>query len=357
MKIDKFLKAFVAAAVMLTAVPAVAETYVASWNIRNLGWDNDKDFAALAEIGGAFDFIAVQEVMSEEGLEDFVDALETRTGSDWTSMASHAIGRGSYKEHYAFVWKDAKVTWLDGAAVYLDDRDIFSREPYSARFRTHDGVDFLVGTAHLIYGDTVEGREAEARALAGYRDWLYENFPGTPLFIMGDFNLTPDNGAWGPLSSSMRPLLRDGGTTLSKRDGQYANLYDNIWVQSEVALPISGWGIMKFPERLGVSHEIARASISDHAPVWVSLDASVDPIVFPPYMPQNPHLVEKTSTAGGNNTASQDVTEGNVMGNKNSDIYHLPGCSGFTRTSPKNRVWFNTEAEAVSAGFRRAKNC
>lgn len=47
-----------------------------------------------------------------------------------------------------------------------------------------------------------------------------------------------------------------------------------------------------------------------------------------------------------------------VVGNRNSNIYHLPvGCSGYTQVSETNRVYFDTEQEAVAAGFRRAGNC
>lgn len=47
-----------------------------------------------------------------------------------------------------------------------------------------------------------------------------------------------------------------------------------------------------------------------------------------------------------------------VIGNRNSSIYHLPaGCSGYNQVSENNRVYFETEADAISAGFRRAGNC
>ena len=46
-----------------------------------------------------------------------------------------------------------------------------------------------------------------------------------------------------------------------------------------------------------------------------------------------------------------------IVGNKNSKIFHLPGCSGYDRVSEKNRVYFNNAAEAETAGYRIAKNC
>jgi endonuclease YncB( thermonuclease family) len=49
--------------------------------------------------------------------------------------------------------------------------------------------------------------------------------------------------------------------------------------------------------------------------------------------------------------------EGQVIGNKNSKKYHLPGCPGYTQTAEKNRVYFKTAAEAEAAGYTKAGNC
>ena len=46
-----------------------------------------------------------------------------------------------------------------------------------------------------------------------------------------------------------------------------------------------------------------------------------------------------------------------IQGNRKSKIYHLAHCPGYARLSPANRVPFASEAAAVQAGYRRAKNC
>ena len=46
-----------------------------------------------------------------------------------------------------------------------------------------------------------------------------------------------------------------------------------------------------------------------------------------------------------------------VIGNRRSRIYHRPDCPSYTATVPKNRMMFNSEAEAEAAGFHRAENC
>jgi micrococcal nuclease len=43
-----------------------------------------------------------------------------------------------------------------------------------------------------------------------------------------------------------------------------------------------------------------------------------------------------------------------IVANRRSMIYHLPGSRGAARVSPKNRIFFATFEEAEQAGFRRA---
>lgn len=51
------------------------------------------------------------------------------------------------------------------------------------------------------------------------------------------------------------------------------------------------------------------------------------------------------------------ATSGRVIGNRRSGIYHVPGCRNYNDIAERNRVYFNTEAEARAAGFRKAQNC
>jgi hypothetical protein len=38
-------------------------------------------------------------------------------------------------------------------------------------------------------------------------------------------------------------------------------------------------------------------------------------------------------------------------------IYHLPNCPDYNKVSEKNRVPFASEADAVKAGYKKARNC
>lgn len=250
------------------------ELVIASWNIQHLGHGTNKDYQALGEVGSRFDFIAVQEVMTVEGIEAFKEALEAKTGEPWQLMHSHLVGRSSYKEMYAFVWRESAVEYLDGAVVYLDPGNLFAREPYSARFRDlKSQQDFAASTVHIVYGKKIAERESELEELANYWQWLEEIYPNTPVMLMGDFNMPPRHKGWQTLKNlGVKPLLVEqmGATTLSTKEGKYANLYDNIWLRSN-SLLVGDVGIIKFPLLLGLTHKEARRTVSDHAPVYMQL--------------------------------------------------------------------------------------
>ncbi len=51
------------------------------------------------------------------------------------------------------------------------------------------------------------------------------------------------------------------------------------------------------------------------------------------------------------------VSKGEVLGNKRSKLYHFSHCSGFSQVSERNQQWFESEQQALDAGFKRAGNC
>jgi endonuclease/exonuclease/phosphatase family metal-dependent hydrolase len=255
--------------------PAFADYHLASWNIKHLGWANDKrDWGRTAQVISPFDFVAIQEVHTEESVKRLEKAVETVTGESWDSLISgRAMGSSRYKEFYAFMWRSDRFSYQGGATVFIDTDNWFFREPFSARFRSSDGQhDFIAANIHVIYGDSVGDREAEAEQLDEYIGWVKETFvddsDAQGVLLMGDFNLPPQNKAFKDLHKTMKPSMTVGASTLSKANFKYANLYDQIWfsgVQPESA------GIFAFPSKLRVEHMYARERISDHAPIYIRM--------------------------------------------------------------------------------------
>jgi endonuclease/exonuclease/phosphatase family metal-dependent hydrolase len=272
----------VVACLAMMPLVAAADIVIGSWNIQNLGWDNDKRYDKVAHVAGHFDFLAIQELMNEAALERLEQEVEAITGEAWSSMASHALGRSTYREHYAFLWRDSAVEYDSGAVVFIDHRDAFAREPFSAKFRSRrSGQAFAAGTVHIAYGGSIGDRLPEIEALADYWQWLEEVYPDTARLLLGDFNLRPEHQGWEPLLSlGAVPAITTGATTLGLADGRYANLYDNFW-KTPGALEVTNRGILRFPELFGIGHERARDVISDHAPVYLVLGgATLEPLTF-----------------------------------------------------------------------------
>nr|WP_299380319.1 helix-hairpin-helix domain-containing protein [uncultured Halomonas sp.] len=250
---------------------ASADITIGSWNLKHLGWNNGKHLASVAKIMQGADLWALQEVMDTAAVQVLERQLEQQTGESWNSMASHAVGRNSYQESYAFVWRDASVEYTQGAVVYLDPGDLFAREPYLAEFRDKDGGETVaMAVVHIVYGDSRADRTPEIRELASIWDWMRDIYPGSARLIVGDFNLPPTDRAWQPLrDAGAQPAITTGATTLSERDGRYVSLYDNFWYDA-ASLDVAVVGIVHFPKILGIDHRTARDTISDHTPIYLT---------------------------------------------------------------------------------------
>lgn len=346
-------RALLFAGLLASSCHAVAALSVATWNIQRLGHNNQKSFPMLAKVISHTDFLAIQEVMTSQAVSKLEGEVEKATGESWSSMESDAIGRGSYKERYAFLWRDSKVAYEDGAVSYIDRRDVFEREPFSARFREIEtNQAFAVGTVHILYGDGIEDRAPEIKALADYWEWMLSVYDNTPnLFLMGDFNLPPSDPNWAPLLRQAWPLVTAGGSTLSSRDGRFANLYDNIFVGAGNAPTVEQVFVLNYPKLLGWNHTKSRKHISDHAPVFMKVSLS-------------------ESTSGGqvltaglqgayakDNTSNDQDLDQMIRGNSKSQIYHRPDCPSYNAIGRKNRVEFTSPEAAESAGYRLAGNC
>lgn len=61
------------------------------------------------------------------------------------------------------------------------------------------------------------------------------------------------------------------------------------------------------------------------------------------------------STRAPSPSTNTTTTAGKYIGNKNSQIFHLPSCTSLPKG--KNRVYFASRQEAINAGYRPCKRC
>lgn len=116
---------------------------------------------------------------------------------------------------------------------------------------------------------------------------------------------------------------------------------------------------VKYQEKLRQAEADAR---TNNRGLWASCSsdgksaaASIEPLIIGEVtnIKESPNVAGVTTN--GNNTC---LIKGNISGSGN--IYHLPGCGSYDKTvinETAGERWFCTEAEAVQAGWRKAKNC
>lgn len=70
-----------------------------------------------------------------------------------------------------------------------------------------------------------------------------------------------------------------------------------------------------------------------------------------------PTQVQQAANDSTVSTAETESAHFPIRGNRNSKIYHMKNCSTYNSMSENNIVHFASEAEAVNAGYRKAKTC
>ena len=110
----------------------------------------------------------------------------------------------------------------------------------------------------------------------------------------------------------------------------------------------------------GIGFSLGSISASSHNPTEIRVEEAFVPLNNTPETPADqlgttnkppPAVGPTPAPATGDCSASQ--IKGNV-GASGSKVYHKPGGSFYNRT--KAEACFNTEAEAVAAGFRKSSN-
>lgn len=64
-------------------------------------------------------------------------------------------------------------------------------------------------------------------------------------------------------------------------------------------------------------------------------------------------ILHRPARPGASTTVGKPLFAGNIIGNKRTRVYHMPGDRG-ALPAAQNRVYFHTEGQARAAGFRRA---
>ena len=260
---------------------------IASFNILRLGqdgYDAKRDWDKTVEVLVQFDIVSLLEVIKEDGVQTLLEKVMTRDGRDWECVSGRAVGRGSYKEHYTFIWRDEDIDLVGGSeGAYPDDGDLLEREPYFATFRA-GSFDFTLVAVHSYYGDATADRQAEARLVDDVFLYVQGLDPDEDdVILMGDFDLSVSDGAWSEMEEIPAIVHLFPGTfkTTLGTNNKRSSAYDNIWLQTFYTSEYTGkQGAYDFDDELypGIvdAFKVARSEISDHVPVWATFCADQD---------------------------------------------------------------------------------
>lgn len=272
---------------------------IATWNIREFGKKKRTKTAIhyIAEILSNFDLIAITELRNNVAdLKAVTDVL----GPYWRVLFSDSINDDAgNQERIAYLYDKRAVTFTGLAAEADPKRTIkrgkylppitWWRSPYIASFRA-GRFDFVLISAHIRWAGKVSSRVPPLEYLAA---WIDERVRSDfaidrDIILMGDFNI-PSRG-----SSTFKaitkfglsipsPLLGAKGTNLSRK-----NTYDQILHYTEFTESIGDKGGVvdfykkswrplfpktKFPK---MTKDKFTFQLSDHLPLWVSIDTWTD---------------------------------------------------------------------------------
>ncbi|XP_078517617.1 deoxyribonuclease gamma [Lissotriton helveticus] len=197
-------------------------------------------------------------------------------------VISQRLGRKTYKEQYAFIYKCQMVTVK---AVYqypddkIDDVDAFSREPFVVWFEAPntDAKEFVIIPQHT----TPEAAVREIDELYDVYMDVKQNWTSPNFIFMGDFNAGCEyvrRKHWKYIRLRENPefvwLIGDKNDTTVKDSTNCA--YDRIVIHGESLLSAivpNSAAVFNFREAFGLSEEQALA-VSDHFSVEMELKAN-----------------------------------------------------------------------------------
>lgn len=273
---------------LLLAINGALALRICSFNIRSFGEskrENQDVMDVIVKIIKRCDIILLMEI--KDSTNQICPALMERLNGNsrattYSCVISSRLGRNTYKEQYAFIYKEKLVT-VKEKYLYHDlqvgDTDVFSREPFVVWFQSpYTAVkDFVIIPLHT----TPDASVKEIDELVDvYQDtkrrWKAENF-----IFMGDFNAAcgyVPKKAWKSIrlrtDSQFVWLIGDKEDTTVRSSTDCA--YDRIVLRGQEivnsVVPKSS-SVFDFQKAYGLTEEEA-LKVSDHFPVEFKLQSS-----------------------------------------------------------------------------------
>ncbi len=186
----------------------------------------------------------------------------------WTAVSTAAVGRSSYKESYAVLYRADTVSLLS-STLWTDTGDLFEREPQIVKLRqVATGEDYTFINWHTVWG-TAADRAAELAAIDDvFKSVQNGSSTDQDVILVGDHNTPGTDSTWSSLKTNVSPspsCMVDVATTINSSGG-YVSAYDHVWLQSTYVTEYSSSGRDYVASPLDLYN-----GFSDHAPIWLKL--------------------------------------------------------------------------------------
>ncbi|ABF88112.1 putative deoxyribonuclease I-like protein [Myxococcus xanthus DK 1622] len=285
MGFPSFLLRVVVLAVLAVPTWAQAGSYlrVVSWNLRHEGWTAEqtyredaeqiwRQYGANSNSNNGCDLVFLQEVMNASVVPAIVAELNAVSGVKWRYAQTPLIGRSSYKEIYAVLYREDTVSLLS-SSVYEDTGDTFEREPQIVRVRhTPTGADYTFINWHTVWGNPSD-RDAEVKQIgAVFKSVQDASRTDQDVILVGDHNMACTTASWANLVA-LSPTVEcklNVATTINLSGG-YVNAYDHFWMQPEYVTEFSSAG----RDYIGNTRDFV-TRLADHAPIYLTLYSTSD---------------------------------------------------------------------------------
>ncbi|KAM6169931.1 deoxyribonuclease gamma [Rhynchocyon petersi] len=274
---------------LLLSIHGVLALRICSFNVRSFGEakkDNHKTMDIIVKIIKRCDIILLMEIKDSNNIicPMLMEKLNgnSRRGTTYNYVISSRLGRNTYKEQYAFLYKE-KLVSVKQKYLYQDDQygdeDVFSREPFVVWFQSHYTAvkDFVIVPLHTTPETSVKEIDELADVYMDVKKlWKAENF-----IFMGDFNAGCSyvrKKAWTNIRLRTDPafiwLIGDQIDTTVKDSTNCA--YDRIVLRGQEivnsVVPKSN-DVFNFRKAYKLTEEEA-LEVSDHFPVEFRLQSS-----------------------------------------------------------------------------------
>lgn len=224
---------------------------IATFNIQIFGQSKSSKsdiMTILAEMVSIYDVIAIQEIRNKSGIvmPRFMEYLP-----EYSYVIGPRLGRSSSKEQYAFVYNPKTIEFID-EYTFLDEEDVFEREPMSAYFKVRNGnFDFVLTNIHIKPSDATN----EIYELSLITEEIQSYFDEQDVIFLGDFNADGtyynENNLKDLFTDYIIIIDNNIDTTVAKSD----NTYDRIIAYNTIKEDYTGrFNVVKFEDK----------AISDH---------------------------------------------------------------------------------------------